>query len=146
MGAMIRSDGRIRVTHQGTLPRPGELTDMVRARAAGEALDEQALAERIRSAVAEVVEKQLEIGVDSINDGEMSKSSFSDYVNQRLGGIEKTSEPYFSPITGRDSRDFPEYFSSRTLGGGYRRIYRCTEKLTYVGDEALRTDIVNLQA
>ena len=143
---MIRSDSRIRVTHQGTLPRPTELTHMIRARAAGEDVDQHALDERVRQAVSEVVQKQLDIGVDSINDGEMSKSSFSDYVSQRLGGIEKTSEPYFSPITGRDSGDFPEYFSSRALGGGYRRIYRCTEKLTYIGSEAVRTDIANLEA
>jgi 5-methyltetrahydropteroyltriglutamate--homocysteine methyltransferase len=119
---------------------------MIRARAAGEDVDAQALEERVRTAVDEVVKKQIAIGVDSINDGEMSKSSFSDYVSQRLGGTEKTSKPYFSPITGRDSRDFPEYFSSRSLGGGYRRIYSCTGPLTYTGDQALRTDIANLKA
>jgi 5-methyltetrahydropteroyltriglutamate--homocysteine methyltransferase len=143
---MIRSDSRIRVTHQGTLPRPPDLTAMIRARAAGEDVDQQVLDERVRSAVEAVVQKQLDIGIDSINDGEMSKSSFSDYVSQRLGGIEKTSEPYFSPITGRDSRAFPEYFSSRSLGGGYRRIYRCTGPLTYEGDQGLRADISNFKA
>jgi 5-methyltetrahydropteroyltriglutamate--homocysteine methyltransferase len=143
---MIRSDSRIRVTHQGTLPRPAALTEMVRARASGEAIDEAAVADAIKQAVEQVVAKQLEIGVDSINDGEMSKSSFSDYVSQRLGGIEKTAEPYYSPITGRDRRDFPEYFSSRTLGGGYRRIYSCTAPLTYAGDAQLQTDLANFGA
>src|SRR6266852_9626341 len=143
---MIRSDSRIRVTHQGTLPRPEDLTALVRARARQTNVDQYALRERVKSAVAEVVQKQLDLGIDSINDGEMSKSSFSDYVSQRLGGIEKTSEPYFSPITGRDSRAFPEYFSSRNLGGGYRRIYSCTGPLTYAGDTALRADISNFKA
>ncbi len=143
---MIRSDSRIRVTHQGTLPRPEDLTALVRARAADEHVDQHALRERVKSAVAEVVQKQLDVGIDSINDGEMSKSSFSDYVSQRLGGIEKTADPYFSPITGRDRLDFPEYFSSRTLGGGYRRIYNCTAPITYVGHEALQTDITNFKA
>src|SRR6266849_1787457 len=143
---MIRSDSRIRVTHQGTLPRPEDLTALVRARAADEHVDQYALRERVKSAVAEVVQKQLDLGIDSINDGEMSKSSFSDYVSQRLGGIEKTADPYFSPITGRDRLDFPEYFSSRTLGGGYRRIYNCTAPITYVGHEALQTDITNFKA
>jgi 5-methyltetrahydropteroyltriglutamate--homocysteine methyltransferase len=144
---MIRSDSRIRVTHQGTLPRADDLTALVRARAAGEAVDEREVSSRIQRAVADVVQKQLEIGVDSINDGEMSKSSFSDYVSQRLGGIEKTAEPYHSPISGRDRRDFPEYFSaSRMLGGGYRRIYRCTGPLTYVGHAVLQTDIANFKA
>ncbi|HEY0580914.1 MAG TPA: hypothetical protein VGE94_01965, partial [Chloroflexota bacterium] len=125
---MIRSDSRIRVTHQGTLPRPAELEALV------------------RRAVADVVQKQLDLGLDSINDGEMSKSSFSDYVAQRLGGIEKTAEPYYSPITGRDRQDFPEYFASRMLGGGYRRIFQCTAPLTYVGMQDVLTDIANLEA
>src|SRR5216684_4192412 len=143
---MIRSDSRIRVTHQGTLPRPDDLTAMVRARAACDKVDQRVLDERVKSAVAEVVQKQVDLGIDSINDGEMSKSSFSDYVSQRLGGIEKTAQPYFSPITGRDRLDFPEYFATRALGGGYRRIYNCTSKLTYVGQQALQTDIANFKA
>ncbi|HEV7663703.1 MAG TPA: cobalamin-independent methionine synthase II family protein [Chloroflexota bacterium] len=143
---MIRSDSRIRVTHQGTLPRPEPLSALVRGRASGETVDAAALDQQVRAAVADVVDRQRQIGVDSINDGEMSKSSFSDYVAQRLGGIEKTSEPYFSPITGRDKRDFPEYFASRQLGGGYRRVFQCTGPLTYDGTQAVQTDIANLQA
>jgi len=143
---MIRSDSRIRVTHQGTLPRPADLTELIRARAAGEATDEARLAQAVKHAVADVVDKQLEIGIDSVNDGEMSKSSFSDYVIQRLAGIEQTEEPYYSPITGRDRRDFPDYFSTRQLGGGYRRIYRCTQALTYAGGAQLKGDIANFKA
>ena len=143
---MIRSDSRIRVTHQGTLPRPADLTSAIRDRAAGEAIDEAALAERLRQVVDEVVNEQLALGIDSVNDGEMSKSSFSDYVSQRLGGIEKTAEPYFSPITGRDTRDFPHYFSTRALGGGYRRVHQCSRPLTYIGLEQVGTDIDNLKA
>src|SRR5262249_54157185 len=75
---MIRSDGRIRVTHQGTLPRPDDLRALVRARADGTAVDQAELSERIRAAVGDVVRKQVEIGVDSINDGEQSKTTFSD--------------------------------------------------------------------
>jgi 5-methyltetrahydropteroyltriglutamate--homocysteine methyltransferase len=143
---MIRSDSRIRVTHQGTLPRPPELTNLIRARAAGTPVDASALAHEVRHAVADVVDEQLAIGIDSVNDGEMSKSSFSDYVTQRLGGIEKTAQPYFSPIAGRDTRDYPDYFAGRTLGGGYRRVHQCLAPLTYAGEAQLRTDIDNLKA
>src|SRR4051794_12679034 len=66
---MIRSDSRIRVTHQGTLPRPAELTNLIRARAAGTRVDASALAHEVRRAVADVVDEQLAIGIDSINDG-----------------------------------------------------------------------------
>jgi 5-methyltetrahydropteroyltriglutamate--homocysteine methyltransferase len=145
-GGMLHSESRIRVTHQGTLPRPEGLSALVRARAAGETIDEQALADQVRQAVAEVVRTQVEIGIDSVNDGEMSKSSFSDYVSQRLGGIEQTAEPYYSPITGRDKLEFPDYFSTRLLGGGYRRIFTCSGPLTYVGQAALQADLANLRA
>ncbi len=143
---MIRSDSRIRVTHQGTLPRPADLTTSIRDRAAGQVVDDQALAARLTQVVDEVVNEQLALGIDSVNDGEMSKSSFSDYVSQRLDGIEKTAEPYYSPITGRDSRDFPHYFSTRALGGGYRRVHRCVGPLTYAGAAQVGTDIENLKA
>jgi 5-methyltetrahydropteroyltriglutamate--homocysteine methyltransferase len=143
---MLRSDSRIRVTHQGTLPRPSQLTELIRARAAGDRVDEHALADRVKQAVADVVDEQLATGIDSVNDGEMSKSSFNDYVSQRIDGIEKTSEPYFSPITGRDNRDFPEYYATRAVGGGYRRVYRCTAPLRYAGEAQLRTDIDNFKA
>jgi len=143
---MIRSDSRIKVTHQGTLPRPAGLRDTLMHRAAGELVDEAALAGSIRSAVAEAVNKQVELGIDSVNDGEMSKTSFSDYVTQRLGGIQQTGEPYVSPITGRDQRDFPRYFGERPQGRGYRRVHTCVEPLSYIGQSAVATDIANLRA
>ncbi|MGH2519656.1 MAG: cobalamin-independent methionine synthase II family protein, partial [Chloroflexota bacterium] len=112
----------------------------------GKPVDQQGLATQVRSAVIDVLRKQVEAGIDSVNDGEMSKTSFSDYVTERLGGIQKTAESYYSPITGRDTRDFPDYFSSHRLGGGFRKIHRCTRALTYVGQTAVQTDIDNLKA
>ncbi len=143
---MLHSEGRIRVTHQGTLPRPDHLSQLMRAKMTGEPYEQEELATGVRSAVAEVVQKQLEIGIDSVNDGEMSKTNFSDYVRERLGGIEPTPEPYYSPITGRDTRDFPDYFSTHRLGGGFRKIHRCAQPLTYVGHKAVQTDISNFKA
>jgi 5-methyltetrahydropteroyltriglutamate--homocysteine methyltransferase len=111
------------------------------------------MAARIRSAVADAVRQQVASGIDCVNDGEMSKTSFSDYVSDRFGGIEPTPEPYVSPISGRDIREFPEYFAPRgTLGSsvrgaGVRRVvFACTGPLTYVGQDAVRTDIENLKA
>jgi 5-methyltetrahydropteroyltriglutamate--homocysteine methyltransferase len=142
---MIRSDGRIRVTHQGTLPRPDDLRTLVRARGSGQDYNQDELAERLRSAVAEVVRRQLEIGVDSINDGEQSKTSFSDYVTTRFGGLEPTPEIYYSPITGRDRRDFPDYHQRMRLGGT-RHVYQCVGPLTYTGQALVQADIANLRA
>ena len=147
---MLRSTDRILVTHQGTLPRPDDLQQMIAARAAGQPFDAARLAARVRAAVAEGVQRQIACGIDCVNDGELSKTSFSDYVSDRFAGIEPTDRPYVSPISGRDLRDFPEYFQTRGVlgrGGGLRRVvYACTGPLTYVGQAAVQTDLANFQA
>jgi 5-methyltetrahydropteroyltriglutamate--homocysteine methyltransferase len=83
---------RILTTHAGSLPRPDDLADMIWAQQDGQDVDEAALEERIGSAVKEIVEKQRDAGVDIISDGEMSKTGFSTYVNQRFSGFEGSSE------------------------------------------------------
>jgi 5-methyltetrahydropteroyltriglutamate--homocysteine methyltransferase len=150
---MKRSTDRILVTHQGTLPKPEDLREMIAAKSHGQPYDRDALARRTREAVAEAVQHQIAIGIDCVNDGEMSKTSFSDYVSDRFGGIEPTPTPYVSPISGRDLREFPEYFEPRgplggfARGGGMRRVvFSCTGPLTYTGQDAVQTDIANLKA
>ena len=61
---MLYSTDRILTTHAGSLPRPADLREMVVARASGEAYDAEALAARLKSAVAEVVRQQVECGLD----------------------------------------------------------------------------------
>ncbi len=149
---MKRSTDRILVTHQGTLPRPDDLRDMLSARSSGQPYDSTALAERIQRAVQEAVQKQVECGIDIVNDGEMSKTSLSDYVSARLGGLAPTAQPYVSPITSRDIREFSEYFESRRGFGnrqalGYRRVvFQCVAPLTYIGQNAVQMDIANFKA
>ncbi len=83
---------RVLTTHAGSLPRPDELADMIWARMDGEQVDDGELAEKIDSAVGEVVAKQREVGLDVISDGEMSKTGFSTYVNDRFSGFGGRSE------------------------------------------------------
>jgi 5-methyltetrahydropteroyltriglutamate--homocysteine methyltransferase len=94
---------RILTTHAGSLPRPGDLADLIWARLDGQAVDEASLEARIDSAVAEVIEKQREAGVDIVSDGEMSKTGFSTYVNERFSGFEGRSE-----FQADDVADFPD--------------------------------------
>jgi 5-methyltetrahydropteroyltriglutamate--homocysteine methyltransferase len=149
---VLRSNDRILSTHQGTLPRPDDLRAMVTAKGNGEAVDAAALAARTKAAVAEVVQRQAAIGLDSINDGEMSKTSFSDYVRERFSGLTPTDRPYVSPINGRDILEFEEYFTQPRAygparGAGQRRvIQQCSAPLTYVGQAAVQADIANLKA
>jgi len=152
---MIRSTDRILTTHAGALPRPQDLWTMIVARASGQAYDKEALPMRLRGAVAEVVRKQVECGLDSINDGELSKSSFTSYVRERLSGFEaretkpgEGSKPL--SVMSRDMRRFAEYFSGKHGGFGWAGFRAsqvfCTGPLKYVGHAALREDLENFKA
>ena len=79
---MQRSMDRFLTTHTGSLPRPDDLIQMMYAKESGVPVDSVALAARVRSAVAEVVKKQSDAGVDLMNDGEMSKPSYATYVKE----------------------------------------------------------------
>ena len=74
---MQRSTDRFLTTHTGSLPRPDDLIRVMYAKEEGVPVDRAALAARVRSAVADVVKKQADTGVDLINDGEMSKPSYA---------------------------------------------------------------------
>jgi 5-methyltetrahydropteroyltriglutamate--homocysteine methyltransferase len=89
---MTRGKGQILTTHAGSLPRPNELADTIWERIDGREVDEVKLERLIDSAVGEVVDKQREVGIDLISDGEMSKSGFSTYINDRFSGFGGRSE------------------------------------------------------
>src|SRR5882762_1703910 len=117
---MRRSTNRILVSHAGTTPRPADLQAL---REQGSASPDQ-LAQALPGAVKVVVGKQVEVGIDIVNDGELSKSNFTNYVRDRLGGIEPadTARAAGLParnINARDLREFPEFFASG--GGGFGR-------------------------
>jgi len=152
---MIRSTDRILTTHAGALPRPQDLWSMVVAKASGEPYDKQALPARLKSAVSEVVRKQVECGLDSVNDGELSKTSFTSYVRERLAGFEaRETRPGEGPkplsVMSRDMRRFAEYFTGKHGGFGWAGFRAgqvfCTGPLRYVGHAALREDLDNFKA
>jgi len=148
---MKRSTNRILVSHVGSLARPSDLMEMLVARNEGKPFDAEALARRTREAVADVVEKQIECGIDIVNDGELGKSNFSRYTKERLGGfIERPAGADFKPtsIFGRDMVEFTEYFNrgGRTSIGHHARIFYCVEPLTYIGQEEVKADIANLKS
>jgi len=89
---MKRSTERFLTTHTGSLPRPDDLVRMMFAKEEGVPVDPAALAARVCSAVAEVVRKQAEAGLDAINDGELSKPGYANYVKDRLSGFGGTSQ------------------------------------------------------
>jgi 5-methyltetrahydropteroyltriglutamate--homocysteine methyltransferase len=146
---MKRSDNRILTTHVGSLPRPADLLEMMDAREKGAAPDPKAYEQRLRAAVAEVVNKQVELGIDVVDDGEYSKPSFVTYINQRLGGFEtdKTGSPTNQWATSREALAFPEYYNSPANAGPPRPPNMvATGPITYKGHDLVKRDIENFKA
>lgn len=65
-----QSIDRILTTHVGSLPRPADLLDLMKARITGLGFDRNAYESRVRSAVAECVRQQVKSGIDIVTDGE----------------------------------------------------------------------------
>jgi 5-methyltetrahydropteroyltriglutamate--homocysteine methyltransferase len=149
---MKRSTERILTTFVGSLARPADLIDLMKAKETGQPHDPEALATRVCSAVAEVVRKQAEAGVDIVTDGEQGKASFITYVGERLTGFEpRATSPREGPWVGsREEIAFPEYYEwyargrPRNVAPPISMV--CTGPITYKGQQALQMDIANLKA
>lgn len=161
---MRRSTDHILTTHGGNLPRPADLDALL-----VDADTRQAeIAVRLPKAVREVVEKQIECGVDIINDGEYVKAanmgSYTSYIQQRVTGWESLPRDPAAPSKRagpgeRDRRDFPGFYESGLwfagAGGPVRPGFMtpgnapkrpatekvCTSALTYVGQAEIAKDI-----
>ena len=94
---------RFLTTHTGSLPRPDDLIRAMFAKEEGVPVDRTALAAQIRAAVAGVVKKQVDSGIDLVNDGEMSKPSYATYVKDRLTGFAGSSNTFVY----QDLAEFP---------------------------------------
>jgi 5-methyltetrahydropteroyltriglutamate--homocysteine methyltransferase len=113
------------------------------AREEGVPVDAAALAARIRSAVAEVVQKQAGIGLDIVNDGEFSKPSYATYVKDRLTGFGGASHP----LEYRDLADFPG-MARRVFGDpgrARRKTPACTGPIAVRDADAVRVDVDDLR-
>jgi 5-methyltetrahydropteroyltriglutamate--homocysteine methyltransferase len=149
---MKRSMDRILTTHVGSLARPVDLLDLMKAKVNGEPYDQDAYAKRIPTAVAEIVRKQVESGIDIVTDGEQGKLGFTTYVSERLLGYEARSGAIDSTEFAEEVAAFPEYyeryFGEAMHGGAVAQIdpVVCTSPISYKGVDALNRDIANLKA
>ena len=138
----MRSIDRFLTTHTGSLPRPDDLVRMMYAKEEGQEVDRAELASHVRKAVAGVVARQREAGVDIINDGEMSKPSYATYVKDRLSGFGGTGNTFVY----QDLADFPT-LAKRVFGDpgrSRRKTPACTGPIAFHDTQAVRTDIENL--
>ena len=155
---MKRSTERILTTHVGSLARPEALIPLLRSKDRGQPYDAETFAKLVRDAVADVVRKQTEAGVDIVTDGEQGKASFFGYIVERFSGFARTPAPAGqegNPRTaGREYRAFPDYYAwSERIAewaggrGGDRRhgIDVCTGPVSYKGHTAVQRDIENIK-
>lgn len=150
---MKRSTERILTTHAGSLPAPPELDP--------KAGDYEA---QLREHVRAIVRRQVETGLDIINDGELSKGHWLAYLDARLGGFESrpltASDPPPVLFRGKDREDFPGFYEEATRQGtlfyssGYQQISPsqagiravCASPVRYVGQKYVQRDAGNLRA
>ena len=146
---MQRSTDRILTTHAGSLPRPASLLPMVFAQESGESVDAAQFEAGVRSAVKETVRKQVVAGVDVVNDGEVSKPSYATYVKDRLtgfGGKGSIETVAASVMNLEEFPDFADHMAATMESVSEIRFTTCDGPVSYVGQDAVRTDIENLQA
>jgi 5-methyltetrahydropteroyltriglutamate--homocysteine methyltransferase len=142
---------RIRTTHVGSLPRPHDLLDLMKARLSGGSYDAQRYESRVKSAVAECVRKQVDCGIDIVADGEQSKPGFFTYVKERLAGFEPRpgkKVAFFDAERQSFPEYYQEYFARAMTGGAVAPVVPmvCTGPVSYKGEQALRRDIDNLKS
>ncbi|HEX4194479.1 MAG TPA: epoxyalkane--coenzyme M transferase, partial [Stellaceae bacterium] len=139
---MKRND-RILTTHTGSLPRPKNLAEMLVAKDQGQAYDAATLTQAVRAAVLDIVRRQLETGIDIVDDGEMSKPGYSTYIADRLTGFSGHA-PRKPPL---DTAGFPEFNAAMTRMTGPQVLRRstCTAAVILRDRGPMEADIANLQ-
>jgi 5-methyltetrahydropteroyltriglutamate--homocysteine methyltransferase len=158
---MKTSTDRILTTHVGSLPRPETVTALLRARLGGQAVDDAELAARVTEAVAEMVRRQADVGLDVISDGEMGKTSFLNYTDDRLAGFVtlRTDDPN-APATStgaswarridtrREWRAFREYYGEylpRAMPPSALPSV-CEGPIAYKGEASLQRELATFAA
>jgi 5-methyltetrahydropteroyltriglutamate--homocysteine methyltransferase len=157
---------RILTTHTGSLIRPPELLGFIAAMARGEDVDQAAYEQALKQAVSDVVSRQVDAGVDVINDGEMGKTNWIIYLYERVTGLEARSVDLESTSIlppSRDRQAFPGFYAQHdaefdkanreSLGmdeeaadaaGAEGKVWVCTGPIEY-DTTALERDIANFK-
>jgi 5-methyltetrahydropteroyltriglutamate--homocysteine methyltransferase len=159
---MKRSEDRILTSHTGALHRPQQLQRLALEHYKGEFEDQTAYDRALSEAVAGVVRKQADLGIDVVNDGEFSKSTWFTYVAERMGGIEFVPGNVQTIVMehSADRAQFPDYYAEAaeqlfySEPGPERELFRevgaviptVTGALSYTGRAEIERDIANLKA
>jgi 5-methyltetrahydropteroyltriglutamate--homocysteine methyltransferase len=146
---MPTSEARILTTPAGSLPRPPLLTHLCTRRSQGDAIDAAALAAAERQAVAWVVDKQRQAGLDISCNGEQQRESFVLYLRRRLSGIDGRGER--APFA--DIESYPKFKAERARLLAQREavsnvafLPKCVGPVTYVGQAELDAECATFKA
>lgn len=171
---MKRSVDHILVSHAGNLPRPRYLDELITGFAGHtrpkEISDPAEYAKRLQKGVDEIVARQIDMGIDVVNDGEFAKAgTYDGYIHQRITGFSFVPYDPNRPtkrggIAERDKRQFPGFYASGLWfsgsGGPVRPGFAtpgevpqsnlaatriCSGPIKYTGQEAIKADIKNLK-
>lgn len=144
---MKRSENRILTTHVGSIPRPKQLRELTEKGPISPE-NQHRYEEVLRECVAEVVKMQAKVGIDIVNDGEFGKSSWANYILERITGFEFRPDQK-RPVywLGRDRDRFPEVMASEFpyLSGGVP-TWACIAPIKYRDFASIQRDIANLKA
>ena len=150
MGIQQNTD-RIRTTHIGSLPRPHDMLDLMKAKLNGGPYDQKVYDVTLAKSVADCVRRQVECGIDFVTDGEFSKPGFFTYVRERLEGFEARPNLEVRNFE-QEVSAFPEYyaqyFKEAMMGGTIVQMAPvvCVGPVKYRGMEKVQTDIANVKA
>jgi 5-methyltetrahydropteroyltriglutamate--homocysteine methyltransferase len=141
---MKTSTDRILTTHVGSLPRPAALRELLVKKDTGEAYDKAELARLTKEAVAGIVRRQAEAGVDIVDDGEMSKPGYSTYVADRLSGF----AGHVPALPRLDTGPYPNFNAAyaRMTGENVARRAVCVGPIAVQDRQPLADDLANLKA
>jgi 5-methyltetrahydropteroyltriglutamate--homocysteine methyltransferase len=140
----------IQTTHIGSLPRPHDLLDMMKAKFSGQPFDQAAFDTRLARAVNECVRKQVECGIDIVTDGEFSKPGFYTYIQERLEGYESRPNQRMRSFQ-KEMAAFPEYYKRYTQDTFAQAVVSlapvvCTGPVKYKGEALVTRDADNVKA
>jgi 5-methyltetrahydropteroyltriglutamate--homocysteine methyltransferase len=141
---MKTSTQRILTTHVGSLPRPKELAEQLLRKDRGEAYDAAALEKSTAEAVSAIVKRQVEAGIDIVDDGEMSKPGYSTYIADRLSGF-RGHAARKPPL---DTRDYPAFNEAMARMTGPQTLRRstCVGPIALIDRAPIDHDTAHLRA
>ncbi len=149
--SLQQNTDHIQTTHIGSLPRPHDLLDVLKAKLNGQPYDEAKYQATLKKAVADCVKKQADCGIEIVTDGEFSKPGFFTYIQQRLEGYEARPNQkliLFQQEVAAFPEYYAEYFKQAMMGGTIIPITPvvCVGPVKYRGEKLLQIDIDNVKA